>query len=82
MGFFSRYYYREAFIRENSIRKISVERMKLQKISFEVCPRCQSTFINRIENEHPTWQCSDCLYVFELPLIARFPDSETKDIFD
>jgi len=56
--------------------------MRQQKITFDVCPRCQSKFINRVENEHPTWQCSDCLYTFELPLIAKFPDSETKDIFD
>jgi ribosomal protein L37AE/L43A len=53
--------------------------MNLHKLTFEVCPRCQSTFINRIENENPTWQCSDCLYTFETPLIAKFPDSETNN---
>jgi transposase-like protein len=64
------------------IIKIGVERMNLQKITFEVCPRCQSTFINQTENEHPTWQCSDCLYTFEIPLIAKFPDPEGKDSTD
>ena len=72
----------KAFIREDIIIKIGIEIMKLQRIIFEACPRCQSTFINRVENEHPTWQCSDCLYVFEVPLIAKFPDPETKDTFD
>ena len=56
--------------------------MKLKKISFEGCPKCQSKFINQIENENPTWQCSDCLNTFEIPLIAQFPDSENNDFFD
>jgi hypothetical protein len=72
----------EAFIREDPILKTGIVPMKLHKIIFETCPRCQSTFINRVENEHPTWQCSDCLYTFEVPLIAKFPDPETKDTFD
>lgn len=50
--------------------------MKLQHLTFEVCPHCQSTFIERVENENPTWRCSDCLCVFEIPLIAKFPESE------
>jgi len=70
---------RQAFIRDETIRKIGVIAMKTQKITFDVCPRCQSTFINQIENENPTWQCSDCLYTFELPLIARFPEIDSKD---
>lgn len=64
------------------IIKIGVKLMNLQKITFEVCPRCQSTFINQTENEHPTWQCSDCLYTFEIPLIAKFPNPESKDSTD
>lgn len=57
-------------------KKSGVKPMKLQHLTFEVCPRCQSTFIERTENENPTWRCSDCLYVFELPLIAKFPEPE------
>jgi ribosomal protein L37AE/L43A len=72
----------EAFIREKNIIKIGVKRMTWQKIIFEVCPRCQSTFINRTENENPTWQCSDCFYTFEVPLIAQFPDAEDKGNLD
>jgi len=56
--------------------------MKLEKITFEVCPRCQSTYINRTEEENPTWKCSDCHYTFEIPLMARFPDFEKKGIPD
>lgn len=56
--------------------------MKLKKITFDFCPKCHSRFINQIENENPTWLCSDCLYTFEVPLIVRFPESENKDIFD
>jgi len=56
--------------------------MKMKKTTFEGCPKCQSKFINQIENENPTWQCSDCLYTFEIPLIAQFPDLEDKDFFD
>lgn len=68
----------EAFIRYDTIIKIGVKRMTWQKIISEICPRCQSTFINQIENENPTWQCSDCLYTFEVPIIAKFPDLEDK----
>ena len=56
--------------------------MKQLQVSFDVCPRCHSKFINQVENENPTWQCSDCLYIFEAPLIAQFPEQENKDIFD
>lgn len=48
--------------------------MELQKIIFEVCPKCQSTYINRTENENPAWRCSDCHHTFEVPLIAKLPD--------
>lgn len=56
--------------------------MKTKKIAIENCPRCQSNFINQIENENPTWQCSDCLYIFEAPLMAKFPELEEIITFD
>jgi len=56
--------------------------MKLEKITFEVCPRCQSTYINRTEEENSPWKCSDCQYTFEVPLMARFPDFEKKEFFE
>jgi len=73
---------KRSLYKDMNIIKIGVEIMKLQNITFEVCPRCQSTFINQTDNENPTWQCSDCLYTFEIPLIAKFPDSENKDSVD
>jgi ribosomal protein L37AE/L43A len=48
----------------------------------QICPRCKSKFINRTENENPTWQCSDCFYTFEIPLIANFPDLENIENVD
>jgi ribosomal protein L37AE/L43A len=58
------------------VRNNQGARMYLKNITFEDCPKCQSNFINQIENENPTWQCTDCLYIFEIPLIAKFPDLE------
>ncbi len=64
------------------IIKVSVIDMTLQKLTFEVCPRCQSTFINVIDDENQTWQCSDCLYTFEIPVIAKFPETDNKEMND
>jgi ribosomal protein L37AE/L43A len=50
--------------------------MELQKIIFEVCPKCQSTNINRTENENPAWRCIECHHTFEVPLIAKLRDLE------
>ena len=57
-----------------SIIRFGVEMMELQKIIFEVCPKCQTTNINRTENGNPAWRCSDCHHTFEVPLIAKLPD--------
>jgi transposase-like protein len=59
-----------------TIIKIGVEIMDLQKIIFEVCPKCQSIYIHRTENENSAWRCSDCHTTFEVPLIAKLPDLE------